>query len=195
MVSRVSATDETTTLLLVRHGATRWSEAGRLNGWTDIPLSELGRAQARELGRAIDLRPGTAIWSSDLERATATASALRSAATGAGGNVVRNDERLRELDFGALEGLIWSELEPATRRALMDFDRFVAPGGESVAALAARVDDFLAHLQRVDGSGRHVLVTHGGVIRLLLRRGPGDRPVRPGEAVRLTLAAGSVEAG
>jgi len=192
----VTATDETTQLLVVRHGATSWSEAGRLNGWTDIPLSEVGRAQARELARTLDLRPQTTIWSSDLERATATASVVQAAVTVADAAApLRVDERLRELDFGRLEGLTWNELEPATRRALFDFDGFAAPGGESVAALAARVDDFLAQLYLEAGSGPHVLITHGGVIRLLLRRGPGDRPVRPGQAIRLTLAAGSVQAG
>lgn len=186
----------TMTLLLVRHAATRWSETGRLNGWTDLPLSALGRRQAGELARTIDLPPVPTIWSSDLARATATAAALQVAAPLEGGAVeVRTDEGLRELDFGRLEGLAWSELEPATRGALIDFEGFVAPGGESVTALAARVDDFLARLHREDGPGPHVVVTHGGVIRMLLRRGPGDRHLGPGEAIRLTLAAGSVEAG
>lgn len=175
------------TLLMVRHGATPWSEAGRLNGWTDVPLSDAGRGQVRGLARSLDRHDGATIWSSDLERAVATARAI------SGGAAIRIDERLRELDFGALEGLTWSELEPATRRALVDFDGFEAPGGESVAALISRVDDFLADLR--SGPGPHVVVTHGGVIRLLLRRGPGDRPVRPGEALRLTLAAGRLQAG
>ena len=175
------------TLLMVRHGATPWSEAGRLNGWTDVPLSDAGRRQVRGLARSLALDDGATIWSSDLERAVATARAI------SGGAAIRIDERLRELDFGRLEGLTWSELEPATRRALVDFDGFEAPGGESVAALSSRVDDFLADLR--NGTGPHVVVTHGGVIRLLLRRGPGDRPVRPGDAVRLPLAAGRPQAG
>ena len=192
----MTAPGETTRLLVVRHGATTWSEGGRLNGRSDIPLSEVGRAQVRELARTLDPRPQTTIWSSDLERATATASILQAAVTVAGAVLpLRIDERLRELDFGRLEGLTWTELEPATRRALFDFDGFSAPGGESVLALAARVDDFLTDLHHVDDPGPQIVVTHGGVIRLLLRRGPGDRPVRPGQAIRLTLAAGSVQAG
>ncbi|HJR45904.1 MAG TPA: histidine phosphatase family protein [Actinomycetota bacterium] len=160
------------TIWLVRHGTTDWTQAGKLNGWTDVPLNEMGRAEAAALAADAGLPADAAIWSSDLQRATETALSL---------GAPREDARLRELDFGDLEGLTWAELEPETRRSLVDFDGFVAPAGESVAALGRRVEAFLSALE----PGDHVVVTHGGVIRYLLRQTATDRHVAAGEAVRL----------
>lgn len=167
-------------LWLVRHGATDRTDAGRFNGWTDVPLNERGIEQAQELATSLELSDGATIWSSDLVRARATAAGL---------GQVRVDPRLRELDFGDLEGLTWGQCDVATREALVAFDGFIAPNGESVAALGARVDAFFQDLfLEGRGKGEHVVVTHGGVIRLLLRRYTADRHVAPGEAVRLPLA-------
>ena len=165
-------------LFLVRHGATDWSDAGRFNGTTDVPLNERGRDQAERLAHSL-LAPS--LWSSDLSRARATAEALGEPTV---------DPRLRELDFGELEGKTWMECSAAVRRALLTFEDFVAPGGESVAELATRAESFVAELP----PGDHVIVTHGGVIRLLLRRVARDRHVAPGEVVSLPLGAGSLEA-
>jgi len=156
-------------LLLVRHGSTAWSEAGRLCGWADVPLSARGRAEAGALRRRIgEIRGLCATWSSDLLRARETARLAGLAAS--------PDARLRELDFGSVEGSRWEELSDPIRAGLLGFDGFRAPGGESVAGLAARVGGFLSGLP----PGSHVLVTHGGVIRLLLS---DRRAVAPGEMV------------
>lgn len=161
-------------LMLVRHAATRWSERGRLTGWTDVPLSPGGQAQARRLrgrlGAGFD-----SVWSSDLRRATETARLSVGDA--------RADRRLRELNFGSMEGASWASLPERVRRELLAFDRFRAPGGESVADLRARVLGLVTEL----GSGTHLLVTHGGVIRALLRWGGRDAAVFPGELVELDL--------
>ena len=63
----------TTRLWLVRHGATDWSEAGRFNGWTDVSLNELGRRQSERLRDHLLATEFDGIWSSDLVRATETA--------------------------------------------------------------------------------------------------------------------------
>jgi len=161
-------------LLLVRHGATDWSDAGRLNGWTDVPLNERGRIQARTLARRLAGRDLAGVWSSDLFRATETAYLAVTEAT--------PDHRLRELDFGSLEGSRWEECPSALRQALSVFDGFQAPGGESVKELRSRVLEFVGGLQ---GEGSHLLFTHGGVIRVLLHEIGADRRVHPGEVVQL----------
>jgi len=167
-------------LWLARHGATDWSDGGRFNGWTDVPLNERGLRQAHDLATSLELSDGATIWSSDLIRARATAAAL---------GPPRVDPRLRELDFGDLEGLTWDQCDLGIREALVAFDGFTAPDGESVAALGARIDAFLADLVlEGPGHGKHVVVTHGGVIRFLLRRYSEDRHVAPGEAVLLPVA-------
>ena len=85
-------------------------------------------------------------------------------------------EALREFDFGAIEGRRWDDLDPTTQQGLLDFDRFAAPGGESVTEFGARIDGFVDAI----GPGHHLVVTHGGVIRYLLRRFGSDADVRPG---------------
>jgi probable phosphoglycerate mutase len=162
-------------LWLVRHGATDWSDAGRLNGWPDVPLNEEGRRQARSLTQGLARRRFTDVWSSDLVRATETAGLACWEAVA--------DSRLRELDFGRLEGSGWDECPPDVRGALLAFDGFDAPAGESVTELRSRVFGFLDAL----AGGEHLVFTHGGVIRLLLREAGPDRPVPPGSFVRVVL--------
>lgn len=162
-------------LWLVRHGSTDWSDAGRLNGWTDIPLNDRGKRQATSLRARLAGMAFAGVWSSDLVRA------METARLAAGGAVP--DPRLRELDFGALEGKRWADIPEAAQRALLAFDGFEAPGGESVADLAVRIHRFVEGL--LDGD--HLVFTHGGVIRLLLRRAADDRRVAPGELVHPVL--------
>ena len=151
---------------LARHGATEWSASGRLTGWRDVPLSDAGREQAVDLRRRLDGRGFDSVRTSDLVRAVDTARIVAGAAV--------PDPRLRELDFGTLEGATWEELAPGVRRALMRFDGFEAPEGESVRDLRRRLVEAIAELP----AGDHLIVTHGGVIRALVRNaglvGPGE---------------------
>ncbi|PTT82881.1 histidine phosphatase family protein, partial [Pelomonas sp. HMWF004] len=68
--------EQATRLVLVRHGETAWNRATRIQGHTDIPLSELGLAQAQRLAGALADEPFSAIYASDLSRARQTAEAL-----------------------------------------------------------------------------------------------------------------------
>jgi probable phosphoglycerate mutase len=165
----------TTRLWLVRHGATDWSEAGRFSGWTDVALNELGRRQSERLRERLRVMEFDGIWSSDLLRATETA---RLAAAGA----AALDRRLREIDFGTLEGLTWAECPAHVREALIGFEGFEAPGGESVRHLTDRVLKFVDGLSH----GDHLVFTHGGVIRVLSRGADRDVNVPPGGLVRLS---------
>ncbi len=162
-------------LWLVRHGSTDWLEAGRLNGWADVPMNDRGRLQARALARRLAGLTFAGVWSSDLQRA------METARLAAGGAVA--DPRLREIDFGVLEGRRWEEIPIDSRNALAAFDGFEAPGGESVAHLGARAFAFAAALPE----GDHLVFTHGGVIRFLLRQAGRDRRVLPGELVHVVL--------
>ncbi|HWL65707.1 MAG TPA: histidine phosphatase family protein [Actinomycetota bacterium] len=143
------------TLLLVRHGATEWSEAGRLCGWSDVPLNAAGRAQATALREQLAEIQPDGVWTSDLKRAAETASLAGLDAHAAAD--------LRELNFGELEGVVWDQLGDDVRSTMISFHDFAAPGGESVPQLKQRVVRFLDDLD----DGHHVLFTHGGVIRLL----------------------------
>jgi probable phosphoglycerate mutase len=87
---------------------------------------------------------------------------METAREAAGG--ARADERLRELDFGELEGRTWDQCSTKVQAELVSFDNFVARGGESVCELRDGVLAFTGTLY-----GRHLVFTHGGVIRVLLR--------------------------
>jgi len=162
-------------LWLVRHGATDWSEAGKFCGWADIPLNTRGRRQARALGQRLAAKGFTSIWSSDLARAEETG---RLAVGGAAA-----DPRLRELHFGELEGKRWEDCTADMRAALLAFDGFRAPDGESFGELRRRVLAFVNAL----ADGDHLVFTHGGVIRVLLREGGRDQEVPPGQLKRVVL--------
>jgi probable phosphoglycerate mutase len=159
-------------LWLVRHGSTEATESRQFAGWEDLGLTDRGRNQISGLGVAGRFR---SIISSDLCRCVDTARLL--------GFEPRPDERWRELDFGAIEGLRWDDLDGDRQAALVDFDRFQAPGGESVAALKARVWAAISELE----SGRHLVVTHGGVIRMLLRGSGAEVRVEPGELIKVRV--------
>lgn len=149
-------------LWLVRHGETAWNAVRRFQGWTDVALNEAGQAQASALANVLAGRVFDAVWSSDLSRAVETARIAY--------GEPRTDRRLREMNFGDLEGLVWNELSRDIQVALASFDDFAAPGGESIVEFQARVLDFLEPLE----PGDHLVVTHGGVIRMLTRECGSD---------------------
>jgi probable phosphoglycerate mutase len=145
-------------LWLVRHGETKWNAAGRFCGRSDPPLTERGRSQARELRPALRNREFDSCLSSPSVRSVETARLAYGEPA--------LDARLHELDFGDIEGVTWTECSDDLRRKLADYEAFAAPNGESVAQLSDRVTELLDEL----GAGRHLVFTHGGVIRLLLGR-------------------------
>jgi len=155
-------------LWLVRHGETPASLGRTLAGWEDVPLTEHGEAQAAALRPVLAGESFASVWSSDLRRAVRTARL-------AWGDAVP-DARLREISFGELEGLPWETLDAHWQEGLARFEGFCAPGGESFDVLRARVLSFVDALP----PGRHLLFTHGGVLRLLSRDVGEDRFVPTG---------------
>ena len=145
-------------LWLVRHGQTTRNRDRELAGWDDVFLTPEGELQAAALRPQLDGQVFTQVWASDLSRAVRTAEL--------GWGVVPTDARLREINFGDLEGKSWETLDPEHKDALLKFEGFAAPNGESLLQLEARILSFVDELPL----GRHLLFTHGGVIRLLCHR-------------------------
>ena len=100
-------------VLLVPHGQTPWNEAGRFQGHTDVGMNPRGFEQARRLAESLRDEKIAAIVSSDLKRATETATPVSQLF----GLPLRTDARLRELRFGAWEGLTGAEIALAIRPA------------------------------------------------------------------------------
>ncbi|MCY7325509.1 MAG: histidine phosphatase family protein [Microbacteriaceae bacterium] len=156
-----------THLYLVRHGETDWNAARRIQGSTDIPLNETGRAQARRTGRLLASRRWDAVVASPLSRAFETASII------AGEIGLPEPERLDsivERRYGAAEGLDYLTLDATYPTGVP------VPGRESRHEVAARVLPALADLAERHLGQRLVVVSHGGVIRTVLNS------VAPGEA-------------
>jgi broad specificity phosphatase PhoE len=166
---------------LLRHGETDWTTARRFCGWSDPPLNERGRAQARAL------RPSLAGIEFDSVVSSSSVRAVETARLAYGEPAV--DERLRELDFGEIEGLSWVDCSEEVRAQLLDYDTFCAPSGETVAALMARVT---AALRALEG-GHHLVVTHGGVIRALLGRAGITGYPQPASVHRVRLTSNGDE--
>lgn len=163
-------------LWLVRHATTDRVETGRFNGWEDMPLNERGQSEAASL--RIPERKWVGVWSSDLTRAHETARLA--------GFAPIMDPRLRELNFGLMEGMTWDEIEDSTQKSLVGFDNFVAPGGESAAHLRERVGSFVGDLI----AGDHLIFTHSGVIRLLLRAASRDEHIPPSHGIEVEVPPG-----
>jgi broad specificity phosphatase PhoE len=154
-------------LYVVRHGATDWNQSGRIQGHTDIPLNETGRAQARLASLRLAGVQATALYSSDLLRAYETAQIIGQA-TGLG---VVQTPGLREINFGVWQGLSSLQIRErdpdvyAARRA-NPYD--VAPSGAETwrhfydRALQA-VRDILA----ATTAQRVIVVTHSGVCTVI----------------------------
>lgn len=154
-------------LWLVRHGETPWNAERRFQGHHDVNLSPQGLHQAyRVAERLAACRQNfDGLYSSDLQRAALTAKPIAEAL-----HLTPNyDPRLREIYAGELQGLLRSEmpaLYPEFHQAIQrDPWNTPRPGGESMADLAKRVQEFLEELPQ----GRFIVVTHGGVVRALLK--------------------------
>jgi broad specificity phosphatase PhoE len=150
-----------TAWILARHGATDWNRDGRYQGQADPPLNEEGWAQADRLADILAARPIEAVYSSDLRRARDTAERI---ARGLGLPVLV-DERLREINQGAWEGMLVGDIAagyPAEWRALRDDPLHArAPGGESVLDVAKRMIACLKDIAAAFPRGPVLVVSHG----------------------------------
>ena len=153
-------------IALVRHPPVRVAP-GICYGRLDLPLldsASIAPITMRFAGF------GGAVWTSPACRCRQVAAAI---------GAYRVDDRLQELDFGQWEGMLWDDVpRAALDRWAADPAGFAPPGGESGVALVARVTAFCRALP----PGDHVIVTHGGPLKVLA-------PLLRGEAVDLLATA------
>ena len=156
-------------LYIVRHGETEWNAEGKMQGQTDIALSDKGRDQARAVAHRLRDCTFDAAYSSDLRRTRETA------------EVILGDSRaslqaiplLREYRKGVFEGLTVHERArqlPDEHRASLVNDLDFAPsgGGESTRECNARLAKFAEILLERHMDDRVLVVGHGGSLRCLL---------------------------
>ena len=173
------------TLILVRHGETAWNRAKRLQGQTDVPLSEVGREQAALLARRFQttgsgtllsaLTPQSA-YSSDLRRASETAQIVLAALPVP--LPLQTTPLLRERAFGWREGLDADEM-----RARRTADPTLADDDEPLTAVWSRMNAAYALIWKTvretvpDAQSHTALIFgHGASLRQILARAVGGGP-------------------
>ncbi len=151
-------------LYLIRHGKSTWNQTGRIQGQTDIPLSDEGVKQAEALAKRLKSWKFDRVYSSDLQRAKQTAEFVYPKLE------IILDARLREIHLGKFEGRTWNDMTDEERDIFSvqfagPYDQKV-PGGESNDNLRQRALAWLADLPR---EGRVIAFTHGGFIVSMLQ--------------------------
>ncbi|MBN2340468.1 MAG: histidine phosphatase family protein [Deltaproteobacteria bacterium] len=160
-------------LWLVRHGETEANAERRISGWTNVQLTENGIAQAKAVRAKLAGQIFDGVWCSDLQRAIDTALLAYGSAT--------VDARIKEMNFGELEDIFWEEADPGLTSALLAFESFAAPGGEDLHQFRARLLSFVESLER----GKHLIFTHGGVIRMLCKQFGLDRFLKNASLIKI----------
>jgi len=152
-------------LLLIRHGQTDWNIARRFQGHSDVPLNQTGLTQAKALAERLSSQHIDALYSSDLQRALETAKIVRKSEW-------HSDPRLREINFGDWEGLTYKEIREKYPAALAerenDIYKNAPPHGETLEQLCARVQSMLDELYAKHKDQVVLIVSHGGVLQILL---------------------------
>ncbi|XP_072922437.1 fructose-2,6-bisphosphatase TIGAR-like [Hemitrygon akajei] len=132
---------------LVRHGETRYNKAKLLQGQgVDEPLSQIGLKQAEAAGKFLSNIKFTHVFSSDLQRAKQTASAIILKNSYGSKLEITCDTRLRERRYGIVEGKPLSELRAMAKAAGQKCPFFTPPGAETVDEVQARAEDFFNYL-------------------------------------------------
>jgi probable phosphoglycerate mutase len=171
---------EPTRIIAVRHGETSWNAAARIQGQLDIGLNENGRWQAQQVGKALAEEPISAVYSSDLERAQATAQPISEVK----GVPVVPHEGLRERSFGMFEGKTFDEIHQEWPEHAHNWRKRIPEwqppeGGESLIQLRERVTRTLEQLAARHPGEQIVVVAHGGVLDALYRVATGQEVNSP----------------
>lgn len=153
-------------LIVVRHGRTEWNATNRFQGQADVPLDEVGIAQAAAMAAVVAKESPSAIWASDLSRATATAQALANVT----GVSVGVDPAFREIFTGDWEGLTGEEVRarwPADWTRWHEGEDLRRAGGAETREEAGRRfgTALIGVADAVPDGGCAVVVGHGTAIR------------------------------
>jgi len=154
-------------LVLLRHGRTSWNESGRAQGHADVDLDDLGHAQAAAVATYLAGLGPAALWTSDLARARQTCGYVEQAT----GLSAKTDQRLREFDVGARQGLTMAEFAerfPAEHDSWVRDDRLhPVAGAETRSDVAVRMVPALREcLDALDPGETGIVVTHGACLKV-----------------------------
>lgn len=147
---------------LIRHAQTEFNSSGRVQGWLDVPLDDVGREQARLLGARLASAPIELVFSSPLSRALDTARILAAPSD----RQVITDDRLREYNMGDWTGKTGDEVAAGANELGFDDPLIPIPGGESAMDMRNRVSAFVKELSQRHSKTLNTVavVSHGGTL-------------------------------
>ncbi len=157
-----------TKVYLIRHGRTAWNKDVRFRGQVDLPLDEVGEAQAEAIALRLKNRPIKAVYSSPLTRAVRTAEPLAKAL----GLRVIAEEGFTDINYGQWQGLSPSEvarLYPELYRMWIERPHLVRlPEGESLDEVRERAEKALMKILNQHPGEEIAIVGHMVVNKVLL---------------------------
>lgn len=152
-------------LYLIRHGESLGNLQGKIQGTMDFPLSELGKQQVDLISSYCENINLDSLYSSDLERAHATATAIGEST----GLPVQAWDQIREVHLGPLQGLSRAEIrEQYPETVKNSIITSGIEGTETIDELTLRCKTVLEQLQELHSSDSVALVSHGGFISIFL---------------------------
>lgn len=166
---------------LARHGDTAWTKSGQHTGRIDLPLTEDGERNARQLGERLKGMTFAKVFASPLQRARRT---CELAGFGAVAEMLPD---LVEWDYGKYEGLILADI--LKERPDWQLFRDGCPGGESPTQVAERADRVIERVRELAGTA--LLFSSGHLLRVLASRWLA---LEPGAGRYLVLAPASLSA-
>jgi probable phosphoglycerate mutase len=168
-------------LYLIRHGETAWSLSGQHTSYMDIPLTEKGETDARQLAQRLGSVRFNEVLTSPRLRAQ------RTCELAGFGSRSKIEPDLVEWNYGDYEGLRTSEIQQI--RPGWNIFTDGCPGGESPADAAARADRVIARLRSREG--KVAVFAHGHIGRVLAARWIGES-VGFGQHLQLNPASISI---
>jgi broad specificity phosphatase PhoE len=177
-----------TTVFLVRHGVTDWHRDQKVLGQRDVALNATGINQAQAVARALGGVAVGEVLSSPLVRAVQTAEII----AGQYGIEVARDPRLTDFRVGRWEGMHYEEVSrsPEYRRFVADPMSEGIPGGEDIKQIRERAVAAVEQALEDAPQGESVvIVTHAGIVRVLLTYYLGSHPAN---YHRLRVTPGSI---
>jgi len=162
-----------TLIVLVRHGETEWNRLGKVQGHSNIPLNDTGRAQAAGAGEALRGGDYQVLVASPLDRANETAEIIGRAV---GLEVSTHYDGLKERFYGVAEGMTATEYYAT-------FPDRQATNAETLDELTERALTTLREIAASAGDRDVIAVAHGGLIATVLRHASGGSLPREGEYV------------
>jgi len=158
-----------TVIFFVRHGQTEWNKLRKVQGQIDIPLSEAGIMQAREVAQRLAGHAIDAIISSDLQRAAQTAAIINEYHK----HTIKLEPLLREQHYGIAQGMLADEFPSrfqVTAKTLNQLEQeYSVPEAETYAQLVDRASRALHGIIEDHGGQTVLVVAHNSLMRSLIR--------------------------